>query len=261
MTISSDYRLDCVWIRSRRLKPAIRFYSALLGQPVVQELYNGEIYVFRMSGGRKLLLDDIRAADIREPNARPVAVLTVPELSAAHERAQRLGFAALSPIENGTGCLYFICRDADRNAFAVADRPFPYPGTDGMARGSPIGSEVGGITIPVSDPDVSRALYEEWLGIAARAERRTPADGGFGFRFRDGTPVALAARNGDGEPHVPALRLQAFDLPAAYRHLKAMQAEVSTGLEDAERGRPILFRDCDGRLLAVDPTGPFTGEM
>lgn len=250
MTTSPSYRLDCIWIRSRRLKPAIRFYSAIWGWPVVKELFNGEIYVFHLTSGRKLLLDDIRAADNLEPDAQPVAIWAVPELAEAHRHTARLGFAHISAIQNGVDYSYYSCRDTDGNLFAVADRPFPYPGTAGISRDSPIEPEISAISATVSDAAGASAFYKEWLGIPEQADALSPGER-YGLPLQEGGRLELTARNSKVDAAPPFLQLQSNNLLTAYKHLKAAQIDLLTGPTEAERGQPILFKDCDGRLLEV----------
>ncbi|TMV51999.1 hypothetical protein FE783_03380 [Paenibacillus mesophilus] len=251
MTFTVSYELDCVRLRARRLKPAIRFYSSLFGCPVIKELFNGEMYAFRMSDGRLLLLDDIRAADVREPLARPAAVLVAKELSAANEHTKLFPFAHVSPIEKGVNYLYFTCRDTDHNMFAVADRPYPYTGTVQITSASPIDARTSHLVLPVSDVRKAGAFYAQWLSVPEPAG--VVADNGcFRIGLQDGTQIELIPDDGQGNRAFPLLRLHSEDLPAAYEHLKAMQADLLTGPADAERGQPILFNDCDGRLLAVE---------
>lgn len=252
MTFTVSYGLDCVRIRARRLKPAIRFYSSLFGCPVVKELYNGELYAFRMTDGRQLLLDDIRAADVREPLARPAAVLTVKDLSAAYEHTKQFPFAYVSPIEQGVHYLYFTCRDTDHNMFAVSDRPYPYSGTVDITSPSPLEARMSALVLPVSDVRKAGAFYAEWLTVPDPAGVMTE-NGCYRMRLQDGTRIELVSESGQENRAFPLLRLQSGDLPASYAHLKAMQAELCTRPEEAELGRPILFNDCDGRLIAVDP--------
>ncbi|MDF2720010.1 MAG: Glyoxalase-like domain [Paenibacillus sp.] len=251
MTITVSYGLDCVRIRARRLKPAIRFYSSLFGCPVVKELYNGEIYAFRMSDGRQLLLDDIRAADVREPLAKPAAVLAVKDLSAAYEHTKQFPFAYVSSIEKGVNYLYFTCRDTDHNVFAVSDRTYPYSGTVQITNASPIEARMSALVLPVSDVRKAGAFYTEWLAAPDPVEVLTD-NGCYRTRLQDGTPVELVPDSGQEDRAFPLLRLYSEDLPASYKHLKAMQAELCTRPEEAEQGRPILFKDYDGRLIAVE---------
>lgn len=254
ITQTLNVKLDCIRLRVSRLKPAIRFYSALFGWPVVQELYNGEIYVFHMTDGRKLLLDDIRQVHVHLPQARPVAVLTVSDLEAAHERARRIKFHSVSEKEPGIDFPNFVCRDADQNEFIVAERPFPYPGMEGMPNSGPIQAFLPGIIVQVSDIRGAVELYTSWLGVPPAAS--DGLDGTQRLQLQDRSWLELCSQTDPASrDSFPILRMQAVDALAAYRHLKEIGAAMMTRQDEATRGHPIRFKDPDGNLLSVELAG------
>ncbi|XEC93613.1 VOC family protein [Paenibacillus tarimensis] len=252
MTMTTAYavQLDCVRMRVRRLKPAIRFYSALFGWPVIQEMYNGEIYVFHMSDGRKLLLDDIRGASIIAPWARPAAVISVQHLGATHERAVRAGLDYVSEIENGVHCRYFEFRDNDGHEWWMADSAFVYPGTDGVPSEGPIKTVLPSVAVSVSDTRKAAEQLAAVLDISFSSvndERESR-----GLSLPDGARIDFIPQLEGVTGKFPQLRLQTADLPASYRHLQAIGADLLSRSDEAERGQPIRLSDPDGHLLEVE---------
>jgi catechol 2,3-dioxygenase-like lactoylglutathione lyase family enzyme len=254
ITQKLEMKLDCIRLRVRRLKPAIRFYSALFGWPVVQELYNGEIYVFHMTDGRKLQLDDIRQVHVHVPQARPVAVLTVSDLASAQERTRLIKFHSVSEKEPGIHFPNFVCRDLDQNEFIVAERPFPYPGTEGMPNRGPIQPFLSGITVQVSDIQGAVELYTAWLGAPLAASKGL--EGSQRLLLQDRSWLELCPQaDPAARDSFPLLRMQTVDAPAAYRHLKEIGATLLTRQDEGTQGHPIRFKDPDGNLLLVESVG------
>ncbi|WP_274365572.1 hypothetical protein [Paenibacillus thermotolerans] len=245
-------------MRAPRLKPAIRYYSDLLGRPVENELYDGELYVFHLANGRKLLLDDIRQCDVREPQSRPAAIFVTERLGELHDRATDADFAYVSGIEAGINYPYFVCRDENHNEFVVAERPFGYPGAAETGRGGPIEGVVACVTVPVSDVRKAHARMTKWMSL--ERERLLPSlNDTESPRSRlllpDGSYMELVPQLEGVRPSAPIVRLQAGDLPGAYRHIKSIGARMITAAEEAEQGRPILFSGTDGHVLSVEPDG------
>lgn len=251
MSAACTIKLDSIWVRVPRLKPAIRYYSDLLGRPVVQELYDGELYVFHLPNGRKLLLDDIRQCDIREPLSRPAAILVTEHLRNLHDRAKGTDFAYVSDIEAGVNYPYFVCRDKDHNEYVFAERPFDYPGAEASNRSGPIEACLSGATVPVSDVRKAYAWMAKWLGPGSSPQTQNHTESSR-FHLSDGSCLELVPKLEGVRHSAPLLRLKSADLPEAYRHIKAIGAHLITKPEEAALGRPILFTGPDGHTLSVE---------
>ncbi|MFK7697223.1 VOC family protein [Paenibacillus sp. HJGM_3] len=231
MLAIGQIHIDCFRLRVRRLKRAIRFYSALFGVPVIEELADGELYMFLLADGRKLLIDDIRQADIREPLSRPIAIVTAEDLGEQHLQVQKMNFAYVSSIESGIQYPYFVCRDRDANEFVVAERPFNYPAAIASS-GGPIGSGICRAAVPSGDIQNAQAFYHAWLGDNVSCFNVVPKLEG----------ISAAS---------PLLYFPSGNLVAAYQHLQAIGATLHTKMEDAILGHAIRFSDPDGHLMEI----------
>ncbi|WP_308637557.1 VOC family protein [Paenibacillus silvisoli] len=235
MSANGKIELDCFRLRVRRLKPAIRFYSALFGVPVVQELVDGEQYVFQLADGRrKLVLDDIRQADIREPNSRPIAIMTTPDLEACYRQVQIMNLPYVSGIEQGIEFPYFVCRDRDANEFVMAGRIYNHPVASTEVSVGPIDPHVACMIVPAGDVRSCETMLRSWLGDEDPVLQIAP--------------VLAAKGSGEGTSRFV---FSSSDIAEAYRHLKGIGAALHTKLEDAVRERVIRFSDPEGNRMEI----------
>jgi predicted enzyme related to lactoylglutathione lyase len=114
---------------------------------------------------------------------------------------------------------------------------------------SPIQNKIGMVFVPVSDMDRAIAWYSRLLGLPAGDTSHegkiydVPMQGETGLILDGNKPVYNSSQ--------PLLFFWTDDLAAALRHLREMNAEISSDAQDIGSVTFITFTDPDGNMLMV----------
>jgi predicted enzyme related to lactoylglutathione lyase len=114
---------------------------------------------------------------------------------------------------------------------------------------SPIQNKIGMVFVPVSDMDRAIAWYSRLLGLPAGDTSHAgkiydvPMQGEVGLILDGNKPVHNSSQ--------PLLFLWTNDIAAALRHLREIDAEITSDTQDIGSVTYITFHDPDGNRLMV----------
>lgn len=120
----TQYEAEAVFVFCSDLKQSIRFYSRLLGVPIMSGSYDGTFYVFRLPNGPRIVLHDLRCS-----LERPRYMLVSSDIRSSYETVRALGCEMPMTLEKTPRSMYyFVYRAFEGNSSQQVARPLPIHG-------------------------------------------------------------------------------------------------------------------------------------